>query len=364
MRWTWINPSVIIPSSSRGPTPDGRVKPDVVGVACGETTHRPLPRGFCGTSQSAPHVAGIAALVRQRFPFWGPVNVADYIRYHAVQRQATDPNNTWGYGLARLPAPLAPQRPRIITPVEAGPDWLVVRWEAPDTDGRDPAAFFQLEYATPVEDVAGSLFWTRVQDSSNEENCPCLSGIPRLRASTDYQVRVRGVNVWGEGEWSPLVAAPTTAPERPEPPFTFTATPEQGLARVGLSWTAPEHDGGADITGYRLEASVDLTTWEVIYTGPALSYVDDGTDDQGLEFAVGSDRHYRVSARNSAGYGEPNGPITVTVGGDSLISQYDTNRNGRIDRSEVIQAINDYLFGSGGITRADVIRLINLYLFG
>ena len=48
-----------------------------------------------------------------------------------------------------------------------------------------------------------------------------------------------------------------------------------------------------------------------------------------------------------------------------LITRYDTNNNGTIERSEVIAAINDYLFGApGGITRADVIRLINLYLFG
>ena len=42
-----------------------------------------------------------------------------------------------------------------------------------------------------------------------------------------------------------------------------------------------------------------------------------------------------------------------------------TNRNGKIDRSEVIKAINDYLSGEGDtITRAEVIRLINLYLVG
>ena len=49
-----------------------------------------------------------------------------------------------------------------------------------------------------------------------------------------------------------------------------------------------------------------------------------------------------------------------------LISRYDSNGNGVIDRSEVITAINDYLFGEGdeAISRSDVIQLINLYLFG
>ena len=50
---------------------------------------------------------------------------------------------------------------------------------------------------------------------------------------------------------------------------------------------------------------------------------------------------------------------------DPLITLYDTNRNGAIDRSEVIKAINDYLSGEGDtITRVEVIRLINLYLVG
>ena len=48
---------------------------------------------------------------------------------------------------------------------------------------------------------------------------------------------------------------------------------------------------------------------------------------------------------------------------NSVGVRYDANGNGLIEKSEVIQAINDYLFGGGGITKAEVIRLINVYLF-
>ena len=71
----WHNVHAIETYSSRGPTPDGRVKPDIVGADCGETALSPLNsrnRGFCGTSQAAPHVAGMAALVKQRFPAYTP----------------------------------------------------------------------------------------------------------------------------------------------------------------------------------------------------------------------------------------------------------------------------------------------------
>ena len=57
--------------------------------------------------------------------------------------------------------------------------------------------------------------------------------------------------------------------------------------------------------------------------------------------------------------------IMVTNVEDELVATYDANRNGTIEKSEVIAAINDYLFGEGdaAISKADVIRLINMYLF-
>ena len=67
------------------------------------------------------------------------------------------------------------------------------------------------------------------------------------------------------------------------------------------------------------------------------------------------------------------GPSSVTVAVsdsmtavDPLIVRYDANRNGLIEKNEVIKAITDYLFGEGNpvISKSDVIKLINLYLFG
>ena len=103
----WRDTSEIDYYSSRGPTPDDRIKPDIVGASGGRTVtwrSKDNPEGyFGGTSSSAPHIAGLSALVTQRFPDYTPQQVTNYIKTHADARGSV-PNNTWGYGFAKLTA--------------------------------------------------------------------------------------------------------------------------------------------------------------------------------------------------------------------------------------------------------------------
>ncbi|MCY4577435.1 MAG: DVUA0089 family protein [Chloroflexi bacterium] len=87
--------------SSRGPTTDGRIKPDIVGVDYSDSE---IWGYWSGTSQSSPHLAGLAALVKQGFPHYSPQQIADYLKGSAEPRGDGVPNNTWGYGFAKLPA--------------------------------------------------------------------------------------------------------------------------------------------------------------------------------------------------------------------------------------------------------------------
>ncbi len=98
----WGNGSVR-DTSSRGPTSDGRTKPDVVGADGGESVVK--RRTWFGTSQAAPHVAGLAALVRQRYPDLSPSGVTRFLKDRAaVPGGVSVPSNEWGYGFARLSA--------------------------------------------------------------------------------------------------------------------------------------------------------------------------------------------------------------------------------------------------------------------
>ena len=98
----WQITHVIEAFSSRGPTADGRIKPDIVGADGVFSALRGAD--FYGTSQASPHVAGLAALVRQKFPNYSPIQIAQFLKGYAAARGRV-PNNTWGYGFSELPNP-------------------------------------------------------------------------------------------------------------------------------------------------------------------------------------------------------------------------------------------------------------------
>lgn len=84
--------------SSRGPTLDGRVKPDLAGPDGVDTWTRGL---FTGTSAAAPHVAGAAALILSREPGLSPTQLRERL-LAAAGAPTSIPDNDVGYGLINL----------------------------------------------------------------------------------------------------------------------------------------------------------------------------------------------------------------------------------------------------------------------
>ena len=75
-----------------------------------------------------------------------------------------------------------------------------------------------------------------------------------------------------------------------------------GETQINLSWTAPTDDGGSPIIGYKIEVSPDgAADWTelVANTGNA------NTTYEHIGLTAGTSRHYRVSAINSEGAGDP-----------------------------------------------------------
>ena len=96
-----------------------------------------------------------------------------------------------------------------------------------------------------------------------------------------------------------------------------------GETQINLSWTAPTDDGGSPIIGYKIEVSPDgAANWTELVANTG----NTSTTYAHIGLAVGTTRHYRVSAINSVGAGDPSniddattrpitGPITGGGGG-------------------------------------------------
>lgn len=84
--------------SSRGPTFDGRIKPEV--CARGVSTAMASGNGYgfgLGTSLATPLVAGAAAVLLSARPTWTPMMVREALMKTASQ--SNSPNNNYGYGI-------------------------------------------------------------------------------------------------------------------------------------------------------------------------------------------------------------------------------------------------------------------------
>lgn len=100
-----VHDGALEPYSSRGPTLDGRVKPDLSGPDGTRAATSPYhleqdcPHGgFPGTSAAAAHVAGAAALVLGRQPGLTPVQLREFLERRAIDAGASGRDPAFGAG--------------------------------------------------------------------------------------------------------------------------------------------------------------------------------------------------------------------------------------------------------------------------
>ena len=188
--------------------------------------------------------------------------------------------------------PLAPT-PVFVSPTSGSASKLNVSWNRPTNTGRPNITSYDLQY----REVGAANYRNGPQNVSGTRTT--ISG---LRPSTVYEVQVRATNPEGDGVWTPAVERSTSQNSEPDPPAVTYGLRATGVSqtRIDLSWNAPTDDGGASITGYRIEVSDDGgSNWSDLVANTRSSNRTYAHTD----LTAGVTRHYRVSAINRVGTG-------------------------------------------------------------
>jgi subtilisin family serine protease len=109
---TFYNIGEVLSFSSRGPTRDGRIKPEILAPGSVIVAARPVSDRYSkldinryytvkhGTSMSSPHAAGVAAIILQFKPNASYMDILNALKSSArwSREYGERPNNIWGWG--------------------------------------------------------------------------------------------------------------------------------------------------------------------------------------------------------------------------------------------------------------------------
>ena len=193
-----------------------------------------------------------------------------------------------------------PGPPTGLTATASGHTEIDLSWSAPSDDGGATVTGYRIEVSTDNSN------WSDLVANTNSTSTSYTH--TGLTAGSTRYYRVSAINSVGTGPASDTDSATTDAATKSGKPMGLTAT-ANGQTGIDLSWSVPSDDGGATVTGYRIEVSTDNSNWSDLVANTrstATSY-----SHTGLE--ADSTRYYRVSAINSAGTGEPSNVANATT---------------------------------------------------
>ncbi len=180
-------------------------------------------------------------------------------------------------------------------------------YQPPASDGGSPITGYHVERR-----IVGSTRWAKI----NKEPLPDLTTkVTDLVDGNEYEFRVAAENKAGIGPFSepskPFIAKdPWDKPGKPGRPDVSDVTG----STMALAWTAPESDGGAEITHYYIQLRVQGSPkWEDYNNKEKVA--DLGHVVQGLK--EDTYYEYRVAAENKAGVGpwsDPSEPVKTIIG--------------------------------------------------
>ena len=187
-----------------------------------------------------------------------------------------------------------PNAPRNLSAGAIGTSQIDLSWGAPTANGGALITGYRIE----VSEDAGANWRILV---ANSRNISTRYSHADLSPASTRHYRVSAINRIGVGRASSVASATTdaTVPDAPTGLTALATSPTQ----IDLTWSAPAYDGGAQVSGYRIEVSEDGTNWRDLVRNSGST----GTSYSHTGLLPGSRRSYRVSAINAAGTGAPSG---------------------------------------------------------
>ena len=255
---------------------------------------------------------------------WGPVSATDGDTHMAktVTSSAT------------------PGKPTGLKAMAVGPTTVELSWTAP-VAGRDSVTGYKIEHSDDNGaswDDTGSVANTEVAGGQNADPKGVQTHYAATAtAATANLYRVSSINDKGtDATGDDVISSPTasvsvTPPadtdnftnREPGAPSALMAT-ANGSTEINLSWAKPDEEGVDAITMYRIEYSKDgRLPWMAVGT-TTVTTSNDGTTYSDKNLAPDTTRNYRVSAKNTVGWGTvyPSstaaGVTTAAIPGDNV----------------------------------------------
>ena len=223
--------------------------------------------------------------------------------------------------MAATTDPVLPGVPTGLQVVSRGPDALTLSWRAPDYNGGADIAGYR------IEGLQAGGQWTVVRENTGSTATTYQHG--GLEPASTWHYRVSAINKAGAGEASEI-ASGTTDPVAPDPPTDLRAEAD-GTSQINLSWVEPVYNGGANVTGYRVEVSDNAGSSWITLVEHSRSTT---TTYQHAGLPPASTRHYRVSAINRAGSSEPSRAASATT--DATVPEHPVElRAAAVDHTQI-----------------------------
>ena len=151
--------------------------------------------------------------------------------------------------------PVEPDAPRNVRITGHGDRELTVAWDAPSDTGGSQITGYKVQWK-----LSSQNDWNTYTEKMDDDDQSPYKITEHLTNGDEYAVRIIAVTSAGDG--SPSNEAKDTPRTIPDAPTITNVT--VGDRKLTATWTAPNEDGGAEITGYKVQWKDNsiTTTWD------------------------------------------------------------------------------------------------------